>query len=321
MNGERDLRVVRRIEAADDVVLLDLERPDGDGLPIWAPGAHVDVLLPDGLGERQYSLCGDPAERGRWRIGVLRERGGRGGSAWLHDRGEGDVLRVRGPRNHFAFQPRPGRSYLFIAGGIGITPISAMVAAAERAGVEIPRFCYHERLSAPPGRPWARWALRGGGHGDRVRVFAGDEGSRADVQALLDAAPDAVVYCCGPSRLIEAVQQAGAGRGSGHLHLERFEARQLEAPVWTDPFEVELLLSGTTVTVPPDRSILEVVEEQGVVALASCRVGTCGTCETRIVEGVIDHRDSVLSPEEQDDDFAMMICVSRAASPRIVLEL
>ncbi|WP_375401362.1 PDR/VanB family oxidoreductase [uncultured Amnibacterium sp.] len=316
MNGERDLRIVRRTTAAQGVVLLDLERPDGDGLPMWTPGAHVDVLLPDGLGERQYSLCGDPAERVRWRIGVLREAAGRGGSAWLHDRSEGDVLRVRGPRNHFAFQPRPGREYLFVAGGIGITPISAMVQAADRAGVAW-RLVY-------AGRSRGTMALLDelvGRHGDRVQVFAGDEGRRADVQALLDAAPDAVVYCCGPSRLIEAVQQAGAGRGSGHLHLERFEARQLEAPVWTEPFEVELLLSGTTVTVPPDRSILEVVEEQGVLALASCRVGTCGTCETPIVDGVIDHRDSVLSPEEQDDDFAMMICVSRAACPRIVLEL
>lgn len=316
MNGERDLRIIRRIEAAEGVVLLDLERPDGDGLPIWTPGAHVDVLLPAGLGERQYSLCGDPAERGRWRIGVLREPGGRGGSDWLHDRSEGDVLRVRGPRNHFAFQPRPGREYLFVAGGIGITPISAMVQAADRAGVEW-RLVY-------AGRSRASMALLTdlvGRHGERVQVFAGDEGARADVQALLDAAPDAVVYCCGPSRLIEAVQQAGAGRGSGHLHLERFEARAMEAPVWTEPFEVELLLSGITVTVPPDRSILEVAEEQGVLALASCRVGTCGTCETPIVDGVIDHRDSVLSPEEQDDDFAMMICVSRAACPRIVLEL
>lgn len=316
MNGERDLRIVHRTEAAQGVVLLDLERPDGDGLPVWTPGAHVDVLLPDGLGERQYSLCGDPADRARWRIGVLREPVGRGGSAWLHDRTEGDVLRVRGPRNHFAFQPRPGRRYLFVAGGIGITPISAMVRAADRAGVEW--------TLVYAGRSRGSMALVEdlvGRHGDRVQVFASDEGARADVRALLDAAPDAVVYCCGPSRLIEAVQLAGAGRGSGHLHLERFEARQLAAPIWTEPFEVELLLSGTTVTVPPDRSILEVVEEQGVLALASCRVGTCGTCETPIVDGVIDHRDSVLSPEEQDDDFAMMICVSRAACPRIVLEL
>jgi ferredoxin len=152
-------------------------------------------------------------------------------------------------------------------------------------------------------------------------VFAADEGVRANVAELLASAPDAVVYVCGPTRLLDAVEAAGAGRGSGHLHLERFEAKQVAAPVWDEPFEVELLLSGITVTVPPELSILDVVEQHGVLALSSCRVGTCGTCETPIIDGEIDHRDSVLSPEEQDDNFAMMICVSRAACPRITLEL
>jgi ferredoxin len=158
-------------------------------------------------------------------------------------------------------------------------------------------------------------------YGDRVEVYAGDEGRRADLAALLAAAPDAVVYCCGPGRLIAAVEDASVGRGPGHLHLERFEAKQVAAPVWDEPFEVELLISGMTITVPPERSILEVAEDAGVLALSSCRVGTCGTCETPIVSGEIDHRDSVLTPEEQDDNWAMMICVSRAACPRIVLEL
>jgi ferredoxin len=158
-------------------------------------------------------------------------------------------------------------------------------------------------------------------YGDQVEVYAGDEGRRADLAATIDAAPEAVVYCCGPARLIADVEAACAGRGAGQLHLERFEAKQVAAPIWNEPFEVELLLSATTITVPPERSILEVAEEAGVLALSSCRVGTCGTCETPVVSGEIDHRDSVLTPEEQEDSWAMMICVSRAACPRIVLEL
>lgn len=311
-----ELLVLRRVDAAAGVVLLDLGKPDGSPLPSWAPGAHIDVVLPGDLGERQYSLCGDPATPAVWRIGVLHEPAGRGGSVWLHDRAPGDAVRVRGPRNHFAFTAFPGREYLFVAGGIGITPISAMVAAAARADV-----------------PWRLVYLgraRGGmafldeieaAHPDRVTVYAADEGVRADVADLLAASPDAVVYACGPTRLLDAVEAAGEARRSGSVHLERFQAKQVGEPVWDEPFEVELLLSGITVTVPPEKSILDVVEEHDVLALSSCRVGTCGTCETPIIDGEIDHRDSVLSPEEQDDNFAMMICVSRAACPRITLEL
>ncbi|HEY0375129.1 MAG TPA: PDR/VanB family oxidoreductase [Amnibacterium sp.] len=316
MTGEMRLAVQAVTRGAADVALIDLVRPDGGALPRWSPGAHIDVVLPGGLGERQYSLCGDPADAGTWRIGVLREEAGRGGSVWLHDRAAGDPVTVRGPANHFAFEPFPGREYVFVAGGIGITPIAAMIRAAEGAGVAW-RLVY-------AGRSRGTMAFLDeliGRHGDRVQVFASDEGVRADVPALLAEAPNAVVYCCGPARLLAAVEEACAGRPSGHLHLERFEAKVLGAPVFDEPFEVELLLSGITVTVPPERSILEVVEDAGVLALSSCRVGTCGTCETPIVDGEVDHRDSVLSPEEQDDNFAMMICVSRAACPRITIEL
>lgn len=316
MTGEITLVVRRRVDAADGVVLLDLARPEGGLLRPWAPGAHIDVVLPGDLGERQYSLCGDPAQQDVWRIGVLREEDGRGGSLHLHGLREGDPVVVRGPANHFAFQPFPGREYVFVAGGIGITPISAMVRAAAAAGVPW-RLVYAGRSR----RTMAFLDELLGDFGDRVDVYARDEGVRADLRALLGAAPGAVVYCCGPARLIEAVEEVCGDRPSGHLHLERFEARELGEPVWTEPFEVDLMLSGITVEVPPERSILEVIEEAGVLALASCRVGTCGTCEVPVVDGEIEHRDSVLSPEEQDENRTMMICVSRAACPRITLEL
>jgi ferredoxin-NADP reductase len=316
MTDVLEVVVARRAAAADDVALLDLALPDGGPLPVWEPGAHVDVLLPDALGERQYSLCGDPADRTTWRIGVLHEPGGRGGSALLHGLREGDRLRLRGPSNHFAFRPSPGHEYLFVAGGIGITPIRAMVAAAEDAGVSW-RLVYAGRSR----RSMAFVDELTERYGDRVAVHAGEEGHRADLAAVLASAPDAVVYCCGPARLIAAVEDACAGGSAGRLRLERFEAKPVAAPVWDEPFEVELLLSGITITVPPERSILEVAEDAGVLAPSSCRVGTCGTCETPVIAGEIDHRDSVLTPGEQEDSWAMMICVSRAACPRIVLEL
>lgn len=306
--------VVReRRDAADGVVVLDLERAAGT-LPHWSPGAHIDVVLPDGL-ERQYSLCGSPSARGTWRIGVLRERDG---SVWLHENAHvGATLRVRGPANHFLFAPTAGRSYVFVAGGIGITPIVPMIEAAEAAGAAW-TLLYVGRSR----RTMAFVDELEERYGDRVEVFAGDEGGRLDIAERLGTpVARTVVYACGPARLLEALDDTMAVWPRGSLHVERFEAKVLGPPVWTEPFEVDLMMSGLTVTVPPERSILDVVEENGIVVPSSCRVGTCGTCEVAVVDGEIEHRDSVLSPEEQDANRTMMPCVSRAACERITLEL
>jgi ferredoxin-NADP reductase len=312
--GEFEVRVRRRVEAADRIVLLELESTSGAPLPGWSPGAHIDVVLPDGR-EAQYSLCADPTDRSWWRIGVLKETGV---SAHLHDAvREGDRLTVRGPRNHFAFAPFPGRRYLFIAGGIGITPIYSMLASAAAAGNES-RLVYAGRSRS--GMAFAEELA--GAYADTAQFFASDEGTRADIGVLLaEPQPGTIVYCCGPRRLIEAVEAAAAHWPRGAVHLERFEAKVLGEPIWNEPFEVELMLSGMTVTVEPDETILDVVERNGVLVPSSCRVGTCGTCEVAVVDGEIEHRDSVLSPEEQEDSFAMMVCVSRARCPRITLEL
>jgi ferredoxin len=159
-------------------------------------------------------------------------------------------------------------------------------------------------------------------YGERVEVHAADEGQRLDLAARF-ATPTArtVVYACGPARLLEALESALSGWPGGSLHLERFEAKVLGPPVWTEPFEVDLLLSGVTATVPPERSVLDVLEEAGAVIPSSCRVGTCGTCEVAVIDGDVEHRDSVLSPEEQASNRTMMVCVSRAACERITLEL
>lgn len=313
-HGDIDVVVRDRVMAADGVVLLSLTSAAGAVLPVWSPGAHIDVIIPGGQ-ERQYSLCGDPLDRQSWRIGVLREKHV---SAYLHDEiVVGSRLLVRGPRNHFAFAPFPGKRYLFIAGGIGVTAIYPMLASARRAGNEF-RLIYagRSRSSMAFAADFTR------DYSAETEFFTADQGLRADLAAqLADPDDSTLIYCCGPARLIDAVETAAAHWPRGALHIERFEAKVLGPPVWNEPFDVELMMSGETVTVPPEKTILEVVEERGILIVSSCRVGTCGTCEVPVVDGDVEHRDSVLSPEEQEDNFAMMICVSRAAGPKITIEL
>ncbi len=252
-------------------------------------------------------------------VAVLREQDGRGGSAHVHDvLAEGDPVHVRGPRNHFPLAPA-GR-YVFIAGGIGITPILPMLAAAEAAGAD-----WHLVYG---GRTRSSMAFR-----DRleklypgkVAVLPMDEVGLLDLPTILAApgsdAADVAVYCCGPEALLAAVEQECARWPHGALHVERFAPK---AGVTDGPrasFEVELAQSGTTLTVPADRSILDVVEESGLQVLSSCQEGTCGTCETGVLDGVPDHRDSVLTDDEQAANDTMMICVSRSCSARLVLDL
>ena len=317
---ERECLVEAKTTVADGVVALDLVAANGRDLPPWEPGAHIDLILHGGV-ERQYSVCGDPADRTRYRVAILREPHGRGGTRFVHDDlATGDAIRIRGPRNHFAFVP--AADVLFIAGGIGITPLVAMCRAAHAAGIRF-RLLY-------AGRSRSSMAFLGdleAEYGGRVEVFAGDEGARLDVAATVSALPDGVqVYCCGPARLLDAVEAAWSERTDvtalSSLHLEHFEAKEFGPPVLAETFQVELALTGVTVEVPPDRSVLDVVEEQGVLVVSSCRKGTCGTCETPVLDGEIDHRDSVLTPGEQAAGDTMMICVSRAAtSDGLVLDL
>ncbi|MFI7454806.1 PDR/VanB family oxidoreductase [Nonomuraea sp. NPDC049714] len=309
-----ELVVHSREWAAEGVLVLVLRDPAGGALPAWTPGAHIDLVLPGDV-VRQYSLCGDPAERTAWRIAVLREPGGRGGSALVHELIPGTTVTVRGPRNHFPLQPAP--RYLFIAGGIGITPILPMIAAADAAGAEW-RLLYGGRTAA--SMAFTR-ELRAA-HGDRVDLRPQDEHGLLDLESLLaEGTPDTLVYCCGPAPLLDAVEKHCAGRPPGTLHVERFTPKDAGDPLLTGSFEVELAGTGLTCTVPPDRSILEVLEEAGVQVLTSCREGTCGTCETGVLAGTVDHRDSLLTPEEQAVGDTMLICVSRAACPKLVLDL
>ncbi|MFF5251102.1 PDR/VanB family oxidoreductase [Streptomyces leeuwenhoekii] len=305
--------VVERCEpAAAGVRALTLRRAGGGALPAWEPGAHVDVLLGPGL-ERQYSLCGDPADRHTWRIAVLREPDGRGGSAYVHDRLEpGAAVRVRGPRNHFPLEP--AARYRFVAGGIGITPILPMLAAAEAAGAEW-TLLYGGRTRA--SMAFTEELAR---YGDRVTLAPQDVAGLLDLGSVLDGLPDGtLVYCCGPGPLLDAVEERCPPAA---LRTERFRPKEPRAGADTDAeFEVELARSGRTVTVPPDRSVLDAVRAAGVEVLYSCTEGTCGTCETDVLEGTPDHRDSVLTPEERAAGQTMLICVSRCRGRRLVLDL
>ncbi|SCG35854.1 PDR/VanB family oxidoreductase [Micromonospora rifamycinica] len=326
-----ELTVVARDRVATEVVALTLGRPDGGELPGWTPGAHVDLELGPGL-VRQYSLCGDPEERTTMRIAVQREPAGRGGSRLAHERlTVGATVRVHGPRNTFPLVA--ARRYLFVAGGVGITPIRPMVAAADAAGADW-RLVYGGRSRATMAFATTLRQRYGG----RVSLYPQDETGLLDLAAVL-AGPDVgTVYCCGPESLVTAVEEHCRGWPPGCLHVERFAPRDDGRPATTidgdggpagttddggpaTAFEVELALSGRTVTVPPGTSILRAVEEAGVPVLSSCRQGTCGTCETPVLAGVPEHRDSLLGAAERAAGDVMLICVSRARTPRLVLEL
>lgn len=307
--GTIEVDVLARRTVADDVVELTL---GGRGpLPSWTPGSHIDVHLPADL-VRQYSLCGDPEDHEVYRIAVLREENGRGGSLHLHDGVEENaVLDISAPRNHFELVR--AERYIFIAGGIGITPLLPMMRDADARGADWtldycgrtrPAMAYARELDADP----------------RVRLHTADGGGRLDVEDVLtEPANDTVVYCCGPERLLDAVETVTSTWPDGSVRTERFTPREVHEPIRS--FDVELARSGTTLHVPADRAVIDVLEDAGVVVPASCRQGTCGTCETMVLAGVPQHRDSVLTRAEQDAGDCMMVCVSRSDGTPLLLDI
>lgn len=309
------LVVAARREEAEGVAGFDLRAPDGAPLPGWEPGAHVDLVV-DGF-VRQYSLCGDPDDATTWRVAVLREEAGRGGSRAVHAAlSPGAAVEVRGPRNHFRLAPAP--AYLFVAGGIGITPLLPMARAAARAGVPF-RFAYGGRSAGSMALADDVEALSRNGS---VALVPQDTGGLLPVGELVAWAgrTGADVYCCGPEPLLDAVLAAGAALGPDRVHVERFRPAQ-DVPQGGAAFEVEVRPAGVVLAVPGERTLLEALEEAGVAPLSSCREGTCGTCEVGVVEGAVDHRDSLLSAAERAAGEVMFPCVSRAAGARLVIEV
>jgi ferredoxin-NADP reductase len=310
-----DLVVAEREAAADGVIALTLRDTRGAPLPTWQPGAHVDLVLEPSL-IRQYSLCGDPADRDSYRIAVLREPNSRGGSIYVHDHlPQGSTVHVRGPRNNFKLQPSV--RYLFIGGGIGITPLLPMLAAVSSRQAQW-RLIYGGRTRA--SMAFADQLLAR--YGDKVVLSPQDENGLLDLPSILQEPAEAtLVYCCGPEPLLAAVEQHCASWTRGAVHVEHFSPTTTEEPRVNAAFQVELALSGKIITIPADKSVLETLQEAGVDVVWGCSDGVCRACETPVISGVVDHRDSVLSPEERAAHDRMMICVSRAACPRLVLRL
>lgn len=311
-----ELIIRDRRDEADGVVSLTLAHPEGHDLPAWTPGAHVDLTVDDGV-VRQYSLSSDPRDRATWRLGVLREPTGRGGSEWVCTKLDiGDVVEVSAPRNHFALEPA-GR-YVFLAGGIGVTPILAMIAHADAVGADW-RLLYGGR-----SRLSMAFLDELAAHGERVTIHPQDESGLLPLaEALSEVRPDTTIYACGPEPMLAAVEDAVGHWPAGSLHLERFTAAPVVADGHDEAFEVEFATSGVTATVPPGSSVLEVAEDAGLRVDFSCREGTCGSCETPVLAGTVDHRDVVLEDDEREESTCMMICVSRAARgcPSLRLDL
>lgn len=301
---------------AEGVLSVVFAARDGAELPAWEAGAHLDLEL-SGVLTRQYSLCGDPAERNRWRIAVLREPVSKGGSQAVHERlRPGDVVTVVGPRNHFPFVEAP--AYRFVAGGIGITPMLAMIRRAEESGADW-RLLYGGRA-----RSSMAFLDELGAYGSRVQVWPQDENGLLDLASFLgEAEPDALVYCCGPEPLLGAIEGICNGASPKTLLTERFKAKAqpVRDPASEQPFVAVLQRSGYEVDVAAGRSILEAIEDSGLEADHSCREGVCGTCEAAVLSGTPEHRDSLLSQEEREANASMMICVGRATSERIVLDI
>ncbi len=320
----RRLVVTRRRVLAAGVVELVLTTTEGE-LPHWQPGSHVDLELTTADGGavvRQYSLCGDPDDRRSFTIAVLREPASRGGSVLVHDAIQvGDEVVVRGPRNHFELVP--AKRYLFVAGGIGITPLVPMIASATTDGIGW-TLVYGGRTRTSMAYLDTLAALHRVCPGAQLRIAPQDETGLLPLADVLgEPDPDTAIYCCGPEPLLAAVEAAVSAFQwpQDALHVERFAPKPQRTEPDDDAFDVECRDSGLTVRVEPGQSILHAVENAGVTVLSSCQEGTCGTCETGVLEGVPDHRDSVLTPAEQAANDIMMICCSRARSARLVLEL
>ena len=323
-----NVRVHERRVVADGVVAIELRAADGYELSPFAAGSHIDVELPvrDAHGQfivRQYSLCNDPAEHDRYVIGVGRDANTRGGSGYIHDELKvGDIVHISTPRNHFQLY-EPASSSVLVAGGIGVTPLLAMARRLSALGkswtlyfcARTPeRAAFLKELNALPGRV--------------IPVFDGVPGGKPIdfARVMADAPADAHLYCCGPTTLMEAFERAAATRDPGSVHVEWFKPRPVPSNSTTSTeadgeFKVKLARSGVTLTVPPQKSILDVLIEAGIAVQYSCRDGVCGTCETRVLEGVPNHRDSVLLGEDANATDRIMVCVSRCSGPSLTLDL
>ncbi|MFF4871411.1 PDR/VanB family oxidoreductase [Streptomyces sp. NPDC000961] len=316
--GSRTVVVKEVRSAADGIVTVELAPADGAALPGWEPGAHIDLVLPSGL-IRSYSLCGDTEDLHTYRVAVLRAEGGRGGSAEVHGLREGQRIGIQGPRNRFPLVL--AENYLFLAGGVGITALLPMIHAAEAAGRDW-RLVYGARSRVAMAFADELQDLGG----DRVRLVPQDTHGLPDLAGALNGVTArTAVYACGPEPLLNAVESAVATHTPGrrlHLHVERFQGSEAASPASAGTaFEVELRRSGRVLPVPADRSLLDVLRIAVPTLDFSCGEGFCGSCELRVLDGIPDHRDTVLPTGERGRHDVIYPCVSRARSPMLALDL
>jgi vanillate O-demethylase ferredoxin subunit len=311
-----EVRVARRTPVAEGIVALELVATNGDWLPAFTAGSHVDLELPNGL-VRQYSLCGAPARRDRYELGVLLDPAGRGGSRCVHEQlQEGVVLRISEPRNLFALVP--ARHSVLLAGGIGVTPLLCM---AEHLSTEGASFELHY-CSRSPARTAFVERICASSFADRVQ-FHFDEGAavrRLDIRSVLAGpAADRHLYVCGPRGFMDhAIETAkDLGWPEARIHFESFAGAVVDS-THQGCFDVELASTGQVVPVSADQSVAEALLAQGIEVPLSCEQGICGTCVMRVLEGEVEHRDMVLSEEEQADRFTP--CCSRASGGRLIID-
>ncbi|WP_449473321.1 PDR/VanB family oxidoreductase [Sphingobium chungangianum] len=311
------LEITGRMLLAPDIVQIDLARADGGDLPPFAAGAHIDVLVDEGL-VRQYSLCNNPVERHRYQIAVLRERQSRGGSARVHDAFHpGRQVIVGTPRNLFALA-EGGSRYILIGGGIGITPIMSMAAALASEGKS---FDLHYCCRSPASAAFGSAVDAAGGR----TYFSRHDGSpRFDPAAALGSpGADTHIYVCGPAGFMNAVRDEAQrlGWADASIHRELFEAAEPLVQAGDKPFDVRIASTGATFTIAPGTSVASILADAGVDVPISCEQGVCGTCVTGVLEGSPDHRDSYLTDDERNEGKLFTPCCSRALSPLLLLDL
>ncbi|WP_236787685.1 PDR/VanB family oxidoreductase [Amycolatopsis sp. GM8] len=292
------------------IKVFDLAAQSGERLPAWQPGSHVDLSLPIGI-RRSYSLVPSSSES-VWRIGVLKEDDSRGASRWLHEQAlVGDRVVAEDVRNNFDLHPAVDE-VVFVAGGIGLTPFLSMLPAVDAARVpwQLHVAMAHTEELALLGD----WGLR-----PEVHTYCDDRSQRMDIPRLTAALrPDQLLYVCGPARMLEAVR--GLLPADPRVRFEAFGAEVSESETDT-VIRIDCARSGVSVDVPAGRSVLAALRDIGVEVPSSCEEGVCGSCETAVLDGVPDHRDGILSSEEREAGETMMICVSRALTPYLTLDL
>lgn len=316
-NMTHRLRVTRLSWEAEGVIAIELRALDGAALAPFTAGAHIDLKIPNGL-VRSYSLQNDPAETDRYVVGVGLDAKSRGGSTYLHNNLRvGQIIEVLGPRNHFALV-EDAPLVVLIGGGIGITPLCAMARRLTALGRP---YALHYAVRSADRAAFAADLRRLNPAGYKPHVDA-DAGGPLDMTKVIAAYPASThFYCCGPAPMLAAFEQATAALPPAQVHVEYFTAKEVAKPAVEQGFTVVAALSGREFRIPPERSILDVLTEGGIEIASSCQDGICGSCETKVIEGTPDHRDSVLTAAEQDANNVMMVCVSRCRGDKLVLDV